>query len=78
MFKKVTWQAVAFLTYLSGKPGTAVMYLAAIQSKYDELTMENIAYSFPNGFLSEGDLSELWEAQKVKSQNLLDMEIYYE
>lgn len=75
MFDKVSWQAVAFLTYLTRTPGNAVMYLAAIRSKYSDFTTDSIAYSFPSGFLSETDLSELWDAQKVNGTNLLDKEL---
>ena len=73
MFKKVSWQAVAFLAYLTTNPGKAVMYLTAIRSKYSSLTMDSITYSFPNGFLSNEDLDELWKAQKMKGGgNMID------
>lgn len=75
MFSQVSWQAVAFLTYLTRTPGKAVMYLAAIRSKYQDLSTDSIAYTFPSGFLSDEDLDELWDAQKIESGNLVDKEI---
>lgn len=75
MFSQVSWQAVAFLAYITKNPGRAVMYLAAIRSRYQDLSTDSIAYTFPYGFLSDEDLDELWDAQKVNGQNLLDKEL---
>ncbi len=75
MFSHITWQAAAFVMILGGNPGKAVMYLAALRSKSTELTMDTIADAFPDGFLSDEDLNQLWDAQKVVGGNLLDKEL---
>lgn len=72
IFSKVDWQAAAFIAILTDRPGAAVMYLYAIRVFYKELTMANIAFSFPTGFLSEENLSIMWEKQKIGGRNYLD------
>ena len=74
MFKQISWQAMAFLTILTANPGKAIMYLTAIKSKQVDLTMATLAYTFPDGFLSNEDLDALWVAQKMEGGgNLVDM-----
>lgn len=73
MFRQVSWQAMAFLTILTHNPGKAIMYLTAIKSKQVDLTMATLAYTFPDGFLSNEDLDALWDAQKMEGGgNLID------
>ena len=72
LFSEVSWQAAAWIATITDRPGAAVMYLYAIRDRYPKLTMNTIAYSFPNGFLTDESLSEMWEAQKIGGANYLD------
>ena len=74
---ELSYAAKAFLTVLSGRPGVAVMYLSALRSRYAKAGMEQIALAFPDGFLPESDLEEMWDRQKgiycgEKADNCLD------
>ena len=74
---ELSYAAKAFLAALSGRPGTAVMYLSALRSRYDKAGMAEIALVFPDGFLPESDLEEMWDRQKgiycgEKADNCLD------
>lgn len=58
-------------------PGEAVMYLYALRSKTEKCDMSTLAKVFPEGFLSDADLSLMWDAQKgsasaVACDNCLD------
>lgn len=64
------------LTLLSRSPGVVVMYLYYLKSKQHpgtELTVEQIARTFPMGFPTEKALEKLWDSQKIGGSNLLDM-----
>lgn len=74
---KINEQTIVFLMYLCKTPGSAIMYLYALRTKIKELTMEKLTLTCPNGFVSEKDLSELWDMQKginngEKVDNCLD------
>ena len=67
-----------FLMFLTQSPGTAVMYLYALRSKTQSVTMQDIAEYFPMGFLSEEQVETLWDKQKgfncdEKVDNCLDV-----
>lgn len=64
--------AKTFLMFLTKSPGTAVMYLYALRSKFNSVNISNIAETFPVGFLSESSLEEMWDKQKgfVNQENV--------
>jgi len=65
--------AKIFLMFETKSPGTAVMYLYALRSKFTSVTMGNIADMFPMGFPTEPTLHKIWEKQKdPKGDNYLD------
>jgi hypothetical protein len=72
---KMNQSVSEFLAYLSKSPGIAVMYLYYLKSKVkdEELTMNKLTDIFPEGFPPEESLEELWNFQKIKSENLLDL-----
>lgn len=53
-----------FLSFLAGNPGSAVMYLYALRNKMNSVNMLNFTNLFPEGFLSQTSLSEMWDKQK--------------
>jgi hypothetical protein len=73
---KINDHVKAFLTYLVNNPGAAVMYLYYMKSAAPpniNISMHELSKIFPMGFPSDSELSELWEAQKIKGNNMLDM-----
>ena len=68
---------ITFLMFLSRSPGTAVMYIYYIKSKYVAadiiVDMHGLTMLFPMGFPTEEELSKLWDMQKVGGNNMLDM-----
>lgn len=78
--------ATCFFTMLCRTPGEVTMYISALKYFLDknpvgnkedtEITMANIAFAFPQGFLSQKDIEEMWDKQKEREcpcGNLLDM-----
>lgn len=70
-------QAKVFLMFETKSPGTAVMYLYALRSKFTSVTMNDLANVFPEGFPTEDTLEKMWDKQKgytygAKVDNYLD------
>lgn len=66
-----------FLMFLTKSPGSSIMYLYALRSKVDKVDMRIFSEMFPMGFLSEENLSNMWDKQKgypnqEKCDNCLD------
>lgn len=74
--------AVILLCSLCDTPGEMVMYIYYIRAKSKNgigtvtLTVRDIVRMFIKGFPSKTDLNTLWDKQKVKGLNLLDMEVF--
>jgi hypothetical protein len=73
----VSDQAKVFLMFQTKSPGTAVMYLYALRSKFTSVNMGTLAQMFPMGFLKEEGLEKMWDKQKghpygMKVDNCLD------
>ena len=75
----IDMKLLLFLSEISQTPGKAVMYIWYLQYKSKELgikawDMDNFIFKiFTNGFFSDEDLNEVWEAQKVSGgSNLVD------
>ncbi len=68
--------AKLFVRIMSENPGDIVMHLVLLRAQVrGEVTMENIAFIFPNGFLTQESKSKLWDAQKYLNgarDNFLD------
>lgn len=83
----VTDGVVLFLSVAVRSPGDAVMLLSylkwkSVQQNYSVIDMEQFAFIFPLGMLSEKAMSDLWDAQKITrsegmlNDNLLDVSFY--
>lgn len=66
---EVSDQAKVFLMFETKSPGTAVMYLYALRSKFTSVTMNDLANVFPNGFPTEDTLEKMWDKQKGYTYN---------
>lgn len=56
--------AKVFLMFLTKSPGSAIMHLYALRSDGTEYNMSQLTNKFPMGFLSETQMSKMWDAQK--------------
>lgn len=79
---EITDPAKVFLMFQSKNPGTAVMYVYALRSKFTSINMGTLAQMFPFGFLKEEDLQKMWDKQKVSikgqiSDNCLDSYTFF-
>lgn len=73
----ITDPAKVFLMFQSKNPGTAVMYVYALRSKFTSVNVGTLAQMFPFGFLKEEGLQKMWDKQKghpygMKVDNCLD------
>ena len=69
---KMTLGAFAILMQHIPSPGAGVMYAFYMHNKLPEntlVTVETFAELFPWGFFSEQQLSEIWSAQKVRTDD---------
>jgi hypothetical protein len=57
--------------YICDRPGTAVVYLSYLRliqmEKNKDFNMTEFTYTFPDGFLQEPQLEEIWRSQKLGS-----------
>lgn len=73
-------QLVIFLICFisNGIPGRIVMYLYflrynQIKNKTGQITVSQLAYIFPMGFVTEDEINMLWDEQKWNGINMLDI-----
>lgn len=71
---KMTEYVKIFLSSLIKSPGESTMYLYYLKAKYPNelISFTEITNLFPIGFPTEKALSDLWDAQKIGSDNMLD------
>jgi hypothetical protein len=69
---ELTNPAKIFLMFQTKSPGTAVMYLYALRTRYKSVSMGTIANMFPMGFPSEDSIEKMWDKQKghVNGENV--------
>ena len=56
--------AKVFLMFQAKSPGSAVMYLYALRTKFTSVNMGTLAQAFPMGFVKEDALEKMWDKQK--------------
>lgn len=64
---------VLFLSLLLTKPGESSMYCSVFLNRGLDLTMKNLTDLFPDGFPTDAELSELWNLQKLREGNAVDL-----
>jgi hypothetical protein len=79
---KVSFPARLFVACLCDRPGLCVMWAYTLAHMLEKsggmpVTMSSITENFPNGFPSDAQSNECWDAQKghahgVKADNLMD------
>lgn len=71
---KLSDPAKIFLMFETKSPGTAVMYLYALRSKFTEANTKTLSDLFPMGFPQDDTLEQMWEKQKnsFNGANYLD------
>jgi len=69
---KISLGALAILMQHMESPGTAVMHVFYLYHKLPEdtvVTIETIGEVFPWGFFSDEQLKEIWDAQKIRTDD---------
>lgn len=66
----MTKYAKMFMFALVRNPAEVTMYVVALRAskKANTVTMERLGWLFPNGFLTEQSMSNMWDKQKYKPQ----------